>query len=142
MGSTSAPNGLPRPRTILTHNPAGAVLFWDATPWIESFASRDTPPAQALKEMEYEALTIFVSRVSSLPRSEQHLHLVVAFVRTGEISARYHTDTVEGIQTVFTMDGGRNIRLQRGWQASARLGRLPAGIHLQLQSDLPRDLKP
>ena len=123
-----------------THsNIFGAVIFWDATADVEKFAKQDTPPKEALTALEFEAVKIFVQHALALAKSERHLRVVAAFAKTGVISARYQTSTLEGIQTIFTLDGRlrRNMQFPRDWEATAQRGVMPAGIRLQVVSDIP-----
>lgn len=130
--------GFPAPRIVQTQNSIfDAVIFWDATPYVEKFAALDTSPMDALKAMKYEAVKIFIAHAPALARQAHHLRVIVFFARTGAISARYQTATIEGVETVLTLDGvlHRNMRFAKGWESDAERGTLPAGIKLQVMSD-------
>jgi len=135
-----AASSLPPPRIMQTHsNIFGAVIFWDATPYVERFVTQDTPPKDALASLELEALRIFIDHAPVLARTERHLRVVAAFSKTGPISARYQTSTLEGIQTILTLDGSLHPKMQfpRGWEAGAQRGAMPPGIKLQVVSEIP-----
>jgi hypothetical protein len=133
-------SGFPPPRTIQTRsNIFGAVIFWDATPYVERFVARDASPKEALAALEFEAVKIFVEHAPLLARTERHLRLVASVTKTGAINARYQTSTLEGVQTIFTLDGSLrpNMRFPRDWEATAARGTIPAGLKLQVVSDIP-----
>ena len=126
---------MPPPRIVQTHsNIFGAVIFWDATPYIERFVAQDASEKDALKQLEVQGLRIFVAHAPELVKMERHLRVVAAFSRSGPISARYQTSTLEGIQTIFTLDGNlrANMQFPRDWETNAQRGVLPPGIRLQV----------
>lgn len=125
----------PKPRIIQTHsNIFGAVIFWDATPYLEMFASSHTPTKTAFQYLQLEATRIFFSHAALLARHERHLRVVVSFVKTSALNARYQTARLEGVTTLFTLDGNlhRNMKFAKNWQDTAKRGRLPAGLKLQI----------
>ncbi len=132
---------MPAPRIIQTHsNIFGGVIFWDATPYVERFIADGTSPKDALSALELEAVKIFVTHAPEIAKTERHLRLIASFAKTGPINARYQTSTLEGIQTIFTLDGNlhRNMGFPRGWEANAQRGVLPPGIKLQVVSEIPQ----
>ncbi|PZR56363.1 MAG: hypothetical protein DLM50_08845 [Candidatus Meridianibacter frigidus] len=130
--------GFPPPRTIQTYRTGvGAVVFWDATPYVERFVARGTPSAEALTALKSEAIRLFVSRAMQLSGSERHLRLIVSFARTGAINARYQTRTIEGVQDLLFLDGGlrKKMHFARDWERIASRGIPPAGVRLTVNRD-------
>ena len=133
-------SSLPAPRIMQTHsNIFGAVIFWDATPYVERFVAQNTAPKDALTALEVEAVRIFIDQAPALAKTERHLRVVAAFSKTGPISARYQTSTLEGIQTILTLDGNLRPKMQfpRDWETGAQRGIMPPGIKLQVVSEIP-----
>lgn len=136
--------GFPPPRVIQTHsNIFGSVLFWDATSYVERFASIDTPPREALRAMEYEAVKIFVSRAPALARDERHLRIVVSFTRTGAFNERYQTAQLNGVEALFTLDGNlhRPMKFAKNWERQAKRGILPAGTQIKVLAGVPAEAR-
>ena len=129
------PPAMPPPRLMQTHsNIFGGVIFWDATPYIERFIASDASEKEALVALELQGLRIFVAHAPAVAKTERHLRLVAAFAKSGPISARYQTSTLEGIQTIFTLDANvrPNMQFPRDWEANAEHGILPPAIKLQV----------
>jgi len=126
----------PAPRIIQSHNAIGAVVFWDATAYIEKFATQGTPKSEAIALLEYEAFKIFAAQASTLSATAHHLTVVVAFAKTGAMNARYQTKSFEGVQNVLTLDGKieKHMRFPRDADRKAKLGKMPPGLKLHLDS--------
>jgi len=65
--------GYPTPRSCSPRR-SGAVLWWDATPWVEAPASTEHARDAALKALEFEAVKLFVTPD---PRCRRRVHLRV-----------------------------------------------------------------
>lgn len=128
----------PRARVIRSHNNQGAVVFWDATPFIERFANLQTPRNRAIALLNYEAFKIFQSEAKRLPSSDRHLTVVAAYAKTGALDAHYQTSSFEGVQNILTLDGNVHKGMTFGKDADrrAQLGVMPAGLKLQLSSQI------
>ncbi|MBV8726179.1 MAG: hypothetical protein JO233_00215 [Candidatus Eremiobacteraeota bacterium] len=132
---------LPAPRIMQMHsNIFGAVIFWDATPYVERFVAEGVAPKDALASLEVQAVKIFVGHAPALAKTERRLRVIASFSKTGPISARYQTSTLEGIQTIFTLDGNLrpNVQLPKDWEANVQRGIMPSGLKLQVVSEIPK----
>lgn len=137
-------SGFPVPRTIQTHAKIlGGVIFWDATPFAEKLISLNTSPKDAMNLLEYEAVKIFVTHAATLARTERHLRVIASFTKTGPINARYQTTTLEGVDTLFTLDGNlsRRMKFDKNWERNAQRGLLPSGIKLRVVTEIPLEGK-
>jgi len=130
----------PTPRTILTQDSSGAVLLWDATPYVAAFAERGTPVHQALETLKADAVNLFLNNAPALASTQHHLKVIVSFVRTGAPEVHYQTKTFEGVQTILTVEGNlhRSMRFSKHWQDAARRGLVPPGIKVEFAHDLPK----
>ena len=135
--AASAP---PPPRTVTARDQAGAVILWDATPYIQRFSADGTSTKDALKALETEAVMLFVRNAATLARSEHHLRVVVSYAQTGAIDPRYQTKTF-GIKTVLSVEGKiwPEIHFARNWQADLRRGVMPRGLKVEIARDLPTE---
>lgn len=126
----------PRPRIIRTHNRQGAVVFWDATAYIERFASLGTSKETALTLLEFEAFKIFESEAHALSSADHHLSVVAAFAKTGAMNPRYQTKNFEGVQNLLTLDGNVYKQMKFGKDADrrAQLGIFPPWLKLRIAS--------
>lgn len=132
-------NGYPKPRVVLSRDASGAVLWWDATPWVQRLIDDNTPRATALRTLELEAVKLFVTRAPALPAPTTHLRVVVVFAKSGLVSGPYRTNASEGVQTLLVAEG--NVRagmsFAPSWEADAQRGVFPAGIAVTPAADLP-----
>ena len=138
MAAQSSP--MPPPRIVQTHsNIFGGVILWDATPYIERYIAEKWSPKDGMAALEVQGLKIFIEHASTVAKTERHLRLVASFTKSGAISARYQTSTLEGIQTIFTLDGNLQQKMQfsRNWEAEAQRGLFPKGVRLQVVSEIP-----
>lgn len=122
----------PTPRIIQAHNANGAVVFWDATAYIEKFATQGTPKGAAIALLEYEAFKIFAAQAPTLSASAHHLTVVAAFAKTGAMNARYQTKSFEGVQNILTLDGHieKRMRFPRNADREAQRGNMPPGLKM------------
>jgi hypothetical protein len=130
--------GYPNPRVVLTQDGSGAVLWWDATSWVERLLNENTPRDVALKALEFEAVKLFVSRAPALPTPASHLRIVVVFAKSGLVSGPYRTNASEGVRTLLVAEGNVHARMSfaPGWEADAKRGVFPAGIAVTPAPDL------
>jgi len=128
-----------QPRTITTQDREGAVILWDATPFVEYFVQRATPQREALKALENDAVGLFVHNAPLLGANQRHLRVIVSFVQTGATEERYQTKTFTGVKTILTVAGNISPRMRfpRGWQDNLQRGILPRGVHIEVARDLP-----
>jgi hypothetical protein len=131
--------GYPNPRVVLTQDGSGAVLWWDATPWVERLLNENTPRDVALKALEFEAVKLFVTRAPALPTPAPHLRIVVVFAKSGMVSGPYRTNASEGVRTLLVAEGSVHPRMSfaPGWEADAKRGIFPAGVTVTPAADLP-----
>jgi hypothetical protein len=131
--------GYPNPRVVLSEDASGAVLWWDATPWVGRLIDDNTPRDAALKALEFEAVKLFVTRAPVLPTHAAHLRVVVVFAKSGLVSGPYKTNASEGVRTLLVAEG--NVRAHMtfapGWEADAKHGVFPAGVAVTPSADLP-----
>lgn len=139
--AASAPDlaGYPNPRIVLSQDASGAVLWWDATPWVERLLNENTPRDAALKALEFEAVKLFVTRGPALPTPASHLRVVVVFAKSGMVSGPYRTNASEGVRTLLVAEGSVRPRMTfaPSWEADAKRGVFPAGIAVTPATDLP-----
>jgi len=128
----------PPPRVIRTHNNQGAVVFWDATAYVERFSVLGTSKERAIALIEYKAFKIFEAESRRLPSTDHHLTIIAAFAKTGALESRYQTQSFEGVQNLLTLDGNVHRRMHFGGDADTRaqLGRFPPGLRMQLASQI------
>jgi hypothetical protein len=128
----------PNPRVVLSQDASGAVLWWDATPWVERLINDNTPRDEALRALEFEAVKLFVTRAPVLPTHAAHLRVVVVFAKSGLVSGPYKTNASEGVRTLLVAEG--NVRAHMtfapGWEADAKHGVFPAGVAVTPAADL------
>jgi hypothetical protein len=130
--------GYPNPRVVLTQDGSGAVIWWDATPWVERLLNENTPRDVALKALEFEAVKLFVTRAPALPTPAPHLRIVVVFAKSGMVSGPYRTNASEGVRTLLVAEGSVHARMSfaPGWEADAKRGVFPAGVTVTPAADL------
>ena len=128
------------PRTITTQDRLGAVILWDATPYVDRFVQQGTPMRDALKTLEADAVMLFIRNAASL-HHQRHLRVVVSYVQTGATEARYQTKTFAGVKTILSVEGNISprMRLPNGWENSLQRGVSPAGLKINVANDLPSD---
>ncbi|HEX3467875.1 MAG TPA: hypothetical protein VHT05_07355 [Candidatus Elarobacter sp.] len=133
------PAAYPAPRVVLSQDATGAVLWWDATPWIERMVNDGVPRAGALAELELEAVKLFVSRAPVLPTHASHLRVVVVFARGGMMAGAYRTSVTDSVRTLLSAEGA--VRAQMtfapNWEADAKRGVFPRGVTVTPAADLP-----
>jgi len=132
-------SSFPKPRTIQTHNASGALIIWDASAYIDRFVNMNTPTDEAINDLKFVAVKLFVQNAPSLARSEKHLVVLVSFARTGAVSERYQTKTFEGVQNLLQVQGAlhKGMRFANNWEQLARTGTYPAGVQVQMMGDIP-----
>ena len=137
LGAVAEPNL--QPRTITTQDQQGAVILWDATPFVEYFVQRAAPQKDALEALENDAVGLFVRNAPLLGATQHHLRVVVSYVQSGATEERYQTKTFTGVKTILTVEGNLSLhmRFSRGWQADLQRGVLPRGVHVEVARDLP-----
>ena len=140
MPASAAESALPQ-RTITTQDRSGAVILWDATPYVDRFARDGTPAHDALKVLQADAVALFVRNAPSLAASAHHLRIVVSYVQTGATEARYQTKTFAGVKPILTVRGkiSRRMHFPKNWQTDLERGVLPPGLSVDVAADLPTD---
>ena len=130
--------GYPNPRVVLTQDGSGAVLWWDATPWVERLLNENAPRDVALKALEFEAVKLFVTRAPALPTPAPHLRIVVVFAKSGMVSGPYKTNASEGVRTLLVAEGSVRARMSfaPSWEADAKRGVFPPSIAVTPSADL------
>jgi hypothetical protein len=128
-----------QPRTITTQDRQGAVILWDATPFVEYFVQRATSQQDAIEALESDAVGLFVRNAPLLGATQHHLRVVVSYVQTGATEERYQTKTFAGVKAILTVEGNisRHMHFSRGWQSDLQRGILPRGVHVEVSRDLP-----
>ena len=137
LGAIAKPNL--QPRTITTQDHQGAVILWDATPFVEYFVQRAAPEKDAIKALESDAVGLLVRNAPLLGATQRHLRVVVSYVQTGATEERYQTKTFAGVKTILTVEGNvsPHMRFSRGWQSDLQRGVLPRGVRVEVARDLP-----
>jgi hypothetical protein len=132
-------SGYPKPRVVLSRDTSGAVLWWDATPWVQRLVDDNTPRETALRTLELEAVKLFVTRAPALPAPAAHLRVVVVFAKSGLVSGPYRTNASEGVQTLLVAEGNvhAGMSFAPSWEADAQHGVFPSGIAVTPAADLP-----
>ncbi len=124
-------SGYPNPRVVLSQDASSAVLWWDATPWVERLISENAPRDVALKALEVEAVKLFVTRAPSLPIPASRLRIVVVFAKSGMVTGPYRTNASEGVRTLLVAEGsvrpGNDLCPELGGRRETR--RLPRRRH-------------
>lgn len=130
----------PKPRVVLTDASSQAIVWWDATTWVDRMLVDGTPHDRVLGTLELEAVRLFMTRLPKLPQGTRHLRVVVAFAKSGLVSGPYRTGASEGVRTLLVVEGsaGPNVRIPAGWEADARRGVLPPGLTVKPSPDLDR----
>ena len=131
--------GYPKPRVVLTQDASGAVLWWDATPWVQRLLNENAPRDAAVKALEFEAVKLFVTRAPALPTPATRLRVVVVFAKSGLVSGPYRTNASEGVRTLLVAEGSVRPRMSfpPSWEADAKRGVFPAGVAVTPAADLP-----
>ncbi|HZO94684.1 MAG TPA: hypothetical protein VFB22_13090 [Candidatus Baltobacteraceae bacterium] len=144
LGAGAAPldvENYPSPRVVLSEDAHGAVLWWDATPWVERFLLAQTPSDGALRALEIEAVKLFVTRVPALPPGTRRLRVLVVFAKTGLADPHYQTSSFEGVRTLLTVEGDLrpHMTFAPDWESRAKAGTFPSGLSVTPNADLPRN---
>lgn len=141
FGASNAPDlaAYPAPRVVLSQDATGAVLWWDATPWVERMVNDGLPRSAALSQLELEAVKLFVTRAPSLPTHAAHLRVVVVFARGGMMAGTYHTSIADSVRTLLVAEGAvrPQMTFAPGWEADAKRGVFPRGVTVTPAADLP-----
>lgn len=139
--AASAPElaAYPAPRVVLSQDATGAVLWWDATPWVERMVNDGLPRAAALAELELEAVKLFVARAPVLPTHAPHLRVVVVFARGGMMGGAYRTSVTDSVRTLLVAEGAvrPQMTFAPSWEADAKRGIYPRGVTVTPAADLP-----
>jgi hypothetical protein len=129
----------PNPRVVLSQDASGAVLWWDATPWVERLINDNTPRDEALRALEFEAVKLFVTRGPVLPTQAAHLRVVVVFAKSGMMSGAYRATVSDSVRTLLVAEGSvhAHMTFAPDWEAQAKRGVFPSGVAVTPSADLP-----
>ncbi|MBV8809492.1 MAG: hypothetical protein JO033_12535 [Acidobacteriaceae bacterium] len=125
-------------RIVTTQDASGAVILWDATPYVQRLARDGTTMHDGLAQIKAAAIRIFVKQAPALARLRHHLRVVVSFVQSGAPDPRYQTRSF-GIKTIMTVEGNisSHMRFPKNWTAELSRGIPPPGVKIEMASDLP-----